>query len=69
VHISISLPAESATQHPISQSVDVDDPVPLGFLHSLHGVRFQSQLLSEKRFDEHLDTLPFGGCASQPSED
>jgi hypothetical protein len=24
-------------------------------------MRFQPQLLSEKRFDEHLDPLPFGG--------
>jgi len=28
-------------------------------------MRLQSQLLSEKRFDEHLDPLPFGGCAQQ----
>jgi hypothetical protein len=29
----------------------------------------QSQLLSEKRFDEHLDPLPFSGCKQQPSKD
>jgi len=28
-------------------------------------MRLQSQLLSEKRFDEHLDPLPFDGCEYQ----
>ena len=28
-----------------------------------------AKLLSEKRFDEHLDPLPFSGCKQQPSKD
>jgi hypothetical protein len=53
--------ADPTTQQPTSQSVDVDDHVPLGLLHSRNLMRFQPQLLSEKRFHEHLDPLPFGG--------
>ena len=61
VHLPTALPADPTTQQPTSQSVDVDDHVPLGLLHSGNSMRFQPQLLSEKRFDEHLDPLPFGG--------
>ena len=38
------------------QPVDVDDHVLLGLLHLRHGMGFQSQLLSDKCFDEHLDS-------------
>jgi hypothetical protein len=33
----------------------MDDHVPLCLLYFRDGMRLQSQLLSEKRFDEHLD--------------
>jgi hypothetical protein len=32
-------------------------------------VRLQPQLFSDKRFNEHLDPLPFHGCEQQPSKD
>src|ERR1017187_10429895 len=41
VHLAAALPAESATQQPSPQPVDVDDHVLLGLLHSRHGVRLQ----------------------------
>jgi hypothetical protein len=61
VHLPAALSADPATQQPTSQSVDVDDHVPLGLLHFRNRMRLQPQLLSQKRFDEHLDPLPFGG--------
>jgi hypothetical protein len=33
----------------------VDDHEAIGLLHFRHGMRLQSQLLSKKRFDQHLD--------------
>ena len=41
--------------------IDVDDHVPLGLLHFRNRMRLQPQLLSQKRFDEHLDPLPSDG--------
>jgi hypothetical protein len=38
----------------------VDDHEPIGLLHFRNRMRLQPQLLSQKRFDEHLDPLPFG---------
>ena len=61
VHLPAALSADPATQQSTSQSVDVDDHVPLGLLHFRNRMRLQPQLLSQKRFDEHLDSLPFGG--------
>ncbi len=46
----------------IPQSVDVDDQVPLGLLYFRNGVRLQSQLLSDERFNEHFGPLPFVSC-------
>jgi len=67
--LTASLPAESTTQQPSPQPVDVDGHVPIRLLHFRHGMRLQSQLLSDERFDEHLDLLPFSGCKQQPSKD
>src|SRR5271157_3694730 len=67
MHPPASLSAETATQQPTSQPVDMDDHIPLGFLRLRHGMRLQSQLLSDKRLDEHLD-LPFEGCEQHPSK-
>ena len=50
------------------QLVDVNDQVFLCLLHFRHGMRLQSQLLSEKRFDEHLDPLPFDGYNNSPQK-
>jgi hypothetical protein len=61
VHLPAALSADPAAQQPTSQSVDVDDHVPLGLLHLRNRMRLQPQLLSQKRFDEHLDPLPSDG--------
>jgi hypothetical protein len=61
VHLPAALSADPATQQPTSQSVDVDDREPIGLLHFRNRMRLQPQLLSQKRFNEHLDPLPFGG--------
>jgi hypothetical protein len=61
VHLATSLPTDPASQQSTPQSVNVDDHEPIGRLHFRHGMSLQSQLLSEKRFDEHLDPLPFAG--------
>jgi hypothetical protein len=61
VHLATSLPADPASQQPTPQSVDVDDHESIGLFHFRHGMRLQPQLLSQKRFDEHLDPLPFAG--------
>ena len=37
----------------------MDDQVALGLLYFRNGMRLQSQLFSDKRFDERLDLLPF----------
>jgi hypothetical protein len=68
VYLPTSLPADSATQQPTPKSFDVDDHEPIGRLHFRHGMRLQSKLPSENRFDEHLDPLPFGGCQNSPQE-
>src|ERR1039458_3730817 len=52
--------AHPATQHPTSQSVDVNNQVSLCLLHFRHRMGLQSQLLSHERFDKHLDPAPFG---------
>ena len=67
VDLTASLPAESATQQPITQPVDVDDHKLRCLLHLGHCMRFQSQLFSDKRLDEHLDPLPFV-VEQQPSK-
>jgi hypothetical protein len=62
MHLPTPLSAEPATQQSIPQSVDVDDQVPLALLHFPNGMRLQSQLLSDERFNEHFDPLPFASC-------
>jgi hypothetical protein len=61
VHLSTALPADPASQQSTPQSFDVDDHESIGLLHFRHGMRLQSQLLSEKCFYEHLNPLPFDG--------
>src|ERR1039457_4181913 len=68
MHLPAPLPAESATQQPTSQPVDVDDHVILCILHLGHGMGLQSQLLSDERLDEHLN-LFLSGSEQQPSKD
>jgi hypothetical protein len=55
MHLPASLPEEPAAQQSTSQPVDVDDHILLGLLHFRHGMRLQSQLLSNERLDEHRD--------------
>src|SRR6202521_542700 len=40
----------------------------LGLLHLCHGVGLQSQLLSKKRFDEHVDSPSFGAYTTALKE-
>jgi hypothetical protein len=66
MHLPASLSAETATQQPTSQPVDVDDHIPLGFLRLRYSVRLQSQLLSDERLDEHLNLFLSGECTTPP---
>src|SRR5258705_300567 len=68
MHLPAPLPADPATQQPTPQPVDVNNQILLRLLHSRYRMRLQSQLLSEKRFDEHLDPLPFDGYNNSPQK-
>jgi hypothetical protein len=68
VHLAAPLPAESPTQKPAAQAVDVDDHESLGFLHLCYGMGLPTQLLSQKRFDEHLHPPSFGAATTALQE-
>jgi hypothetical protein len=55
VQLPTSLPANPAAQQSTPQPFDVDDHESIGLVHFRHRMLLQSQLLSEKPLDEHLD--------------
>jgi hypothetical protein len=54
VNLAASLPANPAAQKPLSQTVDLYQHVLARLFHTSHGMRFQTQLFSDKRLYEHL---------------
>jgi hypothetical protein len=57
VDLPTSMAAYAATQQPVAEAVDGDDHLLLPLFHPGHGMGFQSQLLSDKRFYEHLEPI------------
>jgi hypothetical protein len=53
------MPAHTTTQQSVAETIDVDNHRVRAFHYPSHCMGFQSQLLSDKRFDEHLEPDPF----------
>src|SRR5215472_6729900 len=80
MHFQAPLAANSATQQPFPQPIDLHHHALGGLLHMGHSMSFQTQLFSDKGFNEHLGSGPFvffgrnneinpmPGCRSNPSQ-
>src|SRR5205085_2812601 len=59
MHFPASVTAHSTTQQTMAETVEVNQHRVFPFHHLSHCMGFQSQLLSDKCFDEHLESDPF----------
>jgi hypothetical protein len=57
VNFLAALVAESTAQQPLSQTVHEDKHLVLPLFYTGHGMGFQSKLLSDKGFYEHLGPI------------
>ena len=80
VGLPTSVSANPAAQEALTEPVDVHQHALVGLFHVGHGMGFQTQLLSDKSFYEHLGSGPFvflgrkheinrmPGCLSNPRQ-
>src|SRR5215471_17300085 len=59
MHFQAPLAANSATQQPFPQPIDLHHHALGGLLHMGHSMSFQTQLFSDKGLYEHLGSGPF----------
>jgi hypothetical protein len=57
VNLAAPLPTHATAEQAASQPVNLHDHGVVGFFHFRHSMGFQTQLFSDKSFDEHLHWL------------
>jgi hypothetical protein len=59
MHLTAPMTPYATTQQAMAETIDVNHHRVLVFHHSSHRMGFQTELLSDKRLDEHLESDPF----------